>query len=144
MTSSKNPIDKDKITETPSTLPYAHTVGGAKIQVPDVKKNRSRALEAMEHQTDQQLEQIREQIELLAAQAKRIHERKELSEMIYRAQMGFKPEINHIYHLYLKSDDQYVLSMIGPDEWPGGMKYESFMHTIRLLADHTWEIIESK
>ena len=54
----ENPIDKDKITESPSNLPYAHTVGGAKITVPDLNRNRSRALEAMDHQTDQQLNQI--------------------------------------------------------------------------------------
>ncbi|KAB2814420.1 DUF2452 domain-containing protein [Phaeocystidibacter luteus] len=138
-----NPIDPDKITENPSTLPYAHTVGGAKITVPDLNRNRSRALEAMDHQTDQQLDQIREQIELLAEQAKKIQQRKELSEIIYAAQMGFKPEINHIYHLYLKEDQSYVLSMIGPDEWPGGMKYESFVYTLRLLADHTWDIVET-
>ncbi len=142
MTDSSNPIDKDKISENPSTLPYAHTVGGSKITVPDIKRNRSRALEAMEHQTDQQLDQIREQIELLAEQAKRIQERKDLSEVIYQAQMGFKPEINHIYHLYRKENDSFVLSMIGPDEWPGQMKYESFLYTVKLLADHTWEIIE--
>lgn len=138
---SNNPIDKDKITENPSNLPYAHTVGGAKITVPDLNRNRSRALEAMDYQTDQQLDQIREQIELLAQQAERIQRRKELSEIIYAAQIGFKPEINHVYHLYLKEDGTHVLSMIGPDEWPNGMKYEAHVHTLKLLADHTWDIL---
>lgn len=105
MSSKKhNPIDPDKVTETPSTLPYAHTVGGAKITVPDLKRDRSRALSAMDHQTDQQLEQIRQQMELLAHQAQKIKDRKELSEMIYTAHIPFKPEINHTYHLYLKED----------------------------------------
>lgn len=31
--------------------------------------------------------------------------------------------------------------MIGPDEWPSGMKYEQHLYHIRLLADHTWDII---
>lgn len=137
----ENPINKDKITESPSNLPYAHTVGGAKITVPDLNRNRSRALEAMDHQTDQQLNQIREQIELLAEQAEKIQRRKELSEIIYAAQIGFKPEINHIYHLYEKEDGTHVLSMIGPDEWPNGMKYTSHLYTLKLLADHTWDIL---
>ncbi|GGH73968.1 MAG: DUF2452 domain-containing protein [Bacteroidetes bacterium] len=140
--SKQNPIDPDKITDSPSNLPYAHTVGGAKITVPDLNRNRSRALEAMDHQTDQQLEQIRQQMELLAHQAKAIQERRELSEMIYAAHIPFKPEINHIYHLYQKADETYVLSMIGPNEWSSGMKYDAFVYTVRLLADHTWDILK--
>ena len=34
-----NPIDKDKITETPSLLPYAHTIGGVVIRPEDVGPN---------------------------------------------------------------------------------------------------------
>lgn len=140
--SKPNPIDPDKVAESPSTLPYAHSVGGAKITVPDLKRNRSRSLEAMEYQTDQQLEQIRQQMELLALQAKEVQRRKQISEVIYNAHIPFKPEINHIYHLYEKDEGTPVLSMIGPDEWSGGMKYAKFLHTIKLLADHTWDIIK--
>lgn len=137
-----NPIDVDKVTETPSTLPYAHTVGGSKITLPDVKRNKSQALEAMEHQTDQQLNQIREQIELLAEQARKIQARKDLSAMIYQAKIGFKPNINHVYHLYHNEDDSFVLSMIGPNEWKSSMKYDQFVYSVRLLADHTWDIVD--
>jgi hypothetical protein len=140
----QNPIDKDKITENPSTLPYAHTVGGAVITPFDHNKGRSKSLAAMASQTDMQLDQIREQIELLARQAKEIQERKALAEIIYSASIGFKPEINHIYHLYEKEDGSHTLSMIGPNEWSGGCKYKSFIYTVRLLADHTWEILRKK
>lgn len=137
-----NPIDKDKITENPSTLPYAHTVGGAVIRPTKQGVIRSKALSAMEQQTDMQLDQIKEQIELLARQAKKIQQRKELSEMIYAARISFKPEINHIYHLYENKEGTGILSMIGPDEWGGKPKFSVFLHSVRLLADHTWEIID--
>lgn len=137
-----NPIDKDKITENPSTLPYAHTVGGAKITPFDHNKSRSRSLSAMESQTDMQLQQIKEQIDLLAKQAQAIQDRKWLSERIYEAAIGFKPEINHVYHLYEKEDGVYTLSMIGPKEWGGRTKYKAFVNTVRLLADHTWQVIK--
>lgn len=136
-----NPIDKDKITENPSTLPYAHTVGGAVIKPTKEGVVRSRALNAMEEQTDMQLEQIKEQIDLLARQAKEIQDRKELAAMIYSAKMSFKPEINHIYHLYLNEAEETVLSMIAPDEW-AKPKFKEFLYTVKLLADHTWEILE--
>jgi len=136
----ENPIDKDKTTENPGTLPYAHNVGSAVIKPTKQGVIRSKALSAMEEQTDMQLRQIKEQIDLLASQAREIQERKELSAIIYQAHIGFKPEINHIYHLYQKDDNGYVLSMIGPDEWGSKPKYPEFLYTVRLLADHTWKI----
>lgn len=134
-----NPIDPDKIAENPSLLPYAHTVGGAVIKPTKEGVIRSKSLSAMEQQTDMQLDQIRKQIELLAEQANELQERKILSEKIYASKMGFKPDINHIYHLYENHQDEYVLSMIGPEEW-AKPKFKNFINTVRLLADHTWAI----
>lgn len=139
-----NPIDKDKITENPSTLPYAHTVGSAVVKPTKQGVIRSKALSAMEQQTDMQLEQIRKQIELLADQAREIKDRKDLSEMIYAARIGFKPEINHVYHLYQNDEGDYVLSMIGPNEWGAKPKFANFINSVRLLADHTWAIEDAE
>lgn len=136
----QNPIDADKITENPGTLAYPHTVGGAVIKPTKTGVIRSKSLAAMEQQTDMQIDQIKEQIDLLARQARKIQERKELSEKIYAASMSFKPEINHVYHLYLNDAEEYVLSMIAPDEWSGKPKFKEFIHSVRLLADHTWSI----
>jgi len=138
-----NPIDKDKIPENPSTLPYAHSVGGAVIKPTKQGVIRGRAQSAMEEQTGQQLNQIKKQIDLLAQQAQEIQDRKDLAALIYDASIGFKPEINHIYHLYEKEDGGTVLSMIGPDEWVKP-RYERFLYTVRLLADHTWKIVEDE
>jgi len=87
-----------------------------------------------------QLDQIRQQIELLAQQAGKIQARKALSEQIYSAHMGFKPEINHTYYLYKKDKSSNVLSMIAPHEWRK-CPYE-FLNKVLLLADHTWDIID--
>ena len=46
-----NPIDKDKITENPHSLEYAHHAGSALIKPEDQGKIKGRALSAMEHQT---------------------------------------------------------------------------------------------
>ena len=114
MSQNENPIDKDKVAENPSTLEYAHHVGSAKIEKVDKKKVRVKALSAMYEQTDQQLNQTKDQIELLAKQAKAIEDRKEVSEMICEAEINFNPEISHLYHLYRKNDNESVLSLIGP------------------------------
>jgi hypothetical protein len=135
-----NPIDPEKIAENANILPYGSSVSAPAFKAVDTLKNKSLDLNAMELQTDMQLDQIRAQIELLADQARKIHERKALSEEIYKAQMGFKPEINHVYYLYRKSDDVNVLSMTAPHEWRKCP--HEFMYQIRLLADHTWDILD--
>ncbi|RMG83200.1 MAG: DUF2452 domain-containing protein [Bacteroidetes bacterium] len=137
-----NPIDKDKITETPHTLPYAHHVGSAKIKPVDKGKLKHRAHTAMEEQTKAQLSQIYEQMELLAKQAERIKQRMDISNIIYNADINFEPLIGHIYHLYKKADGSFVLSMIARNEWGKKCPYESFVASVKLLADHTWEVVE--
>lgn len=136
-----NPIDEDKVTEAPHSLPYAHTVGGAVIKPIDKGRVKGLAVTAMYEQTDMQLGQIREQIELLASQAKTIQRRVEISERIYSCQMNFKPLINHVYHLYKRDSEEEILSMVGPAEW-GRSNPLHFVATVKLLADHTWEIME--
>ncbi len=139
--SKQNPIDADKIAENPHLLPYAHTVGGAVIKPIDKGRVKGLAVAAMYEQTEMQLDQIREQINLLAQQAQAVKDRVYISETIYLAEMGFKPLISHTYHLYKKKDESHVLSMVGPDEWGRSNTYE-FVATVRLLSDHTWEIQE--
>lgn len=141
----KNPIDKDKITENPHSLEYAHHVGSALIKPEDKGKIKGRALSAMEHQTDQQLTQIYEQMQLLAEQAKKINKRKEISEQIYQAEFRFEPLINHTYHLYETKDQRNVLSVIAPHEWGRSKRKDEYIWkaTVKLLADHTWEILSS-
>jgi hypothetical protein len=137
-----NPIDPDKITENPHSLEYPHHAGSALVRPEDKGKIKGRALSAMEHQTDMQLNQIYEQMQLLAEQAKKLNDRKSISEFIYTAEMRFEPLINHVYQLYQKEDSSYLLSLIGPKEWGRSKNTFTFVATVRLLADHTWDIIE--
>ena len=77
-----NPIDDDHITENPSGLEYPHHRGSAIVKAEDKGKIKGRALAAMEQQTTRQMDQIQEQIELLAKQAKKLQSRVEISETI--------------------------------------------------------------
>jgi hypothetical protein len=133
-----NPIDSDKITETPGSLPYAHNRGSAVIKPNEEGIIKHQALNAMEEQTDMQLKQIREQIELLAKQAAEIQERKELSLKIYEAKINFTPVINHIYYLYENKNGERILSMISPEEWGKKTPFENFIAKVKQLADRTW------
>lgn len=138
----ENPIDPDKITENPHSLEYGHNLGSAVVKPEDQGKLKGRALSAMEHQTDMQLDQIYQQMQLLADQAKKLNDRKQISNFIYGAEMRFEPLINHIYHLYEKEDKSFLLSLIGPNQWGRSKQSFEFVATVRLLADHTWDILD--
>jgi len=138
-----NPIDKDKIAENPHSLPYSHNVGGFAIKPIDKGRLKGNAIAAMEEQTDIQLKQIKEQIDLLAKQAKDLQFRKEISYQIYGAEMGFKPVIGKTYHLYERENGNRVLSLIGPNQWGNKeMPFHDFIATVRMLGDHTWDVTE--
>jgi len=122
-----------------SVLPYASSAGSVAIRPTKEGVIKHKALSAMEDQTNMQLNQIREQIELLARQAQEIRKRKELSLMIYEAKITFKPQIGQTYHVYEKIDGSHVLSLVAPSEWGGGSgPFAGFVATVKLLADHTW------
>lgn len=140
-TSSINPIDKDKVTDMPHLLPYAHTVGGVVIKPVDKGKVKGRAVGAMYEQTELQLDQIRKQVELLAKQAQNIHDRVKISEDIYLAEMNFEPLIGFTYHLYERKNGKKILSMVGPEEW-GTRAPMEYIATVKMLSDHTWDVLD--
>jgi hypothetical protein len=122
-----------------SVLPYSASVAGAVIKATQEGVIRHHALSAMEEQTNMQLTQIRQQIELLAIQAKEIYKRKELSMLVYDAKLSFEPVIGKVYYLYEKEDGSHLVSMIGPKEWGKKLPYKTFISAVQLLADHTWK-----
>lgn len=136
-----NPIDKDKVTETPGLLEYAHNVGSAIIKPEDKGKIKGRALSAMYEQTDQQLAQIKQQIDLLAKQVREIEKRKLISERIYESKIGFQPVIGHTYHLYQKEDGTFIVSMLSQNDWGRSKPNWEYLTAVKLLGDHTWQIL---
>jgi hypothetical protein len=130
------------VAENPGLLPYAHTAGSAVIRPEDKGRIRGNAMTAMYDQTDRQMEQLRHQMETLVKQAKSLDKRMRVSEIIYQADLLFQPVIHHIYYLYRrKSGGAPVLSMIAPTEWGRKTPYD-YLATVRLLGDHTWEILD--
>lgn len=121
-----------------SVLPYSASVSGAVIKANEEGLIKHKALTAMEEQTNMQLQQIRQQIELLAMQAQEIQKRKDLSFMIYKASLSFKPNIGQTYYLYEKNDGSHILSLVSPKEWGDAGPFKKFVAGVKLLADHTW------
>lgn len=141
MSDISNPIPEDRVSTSPGLLPYAHTVGGAVIKPVDKGKVKGLAVSAMWEQTEMQMDQIRQQIELLARQAQAIQRRVEISEKIYQCDMGFDPLIGRDYYLYERKNGTWALSMVGPNEWGRSRPFAAFLAHVKLLSDHTWEIV---
>lgn len=137
-----NPIDKDKVAENPGLIAYPHNVGSIAIKPEDEGKLKTRALSAMREQTNKQLLQIHKQVELLAAQANELKKRVEVSEKIYMADLTFEPFVGNVYHLY-KKEEGFKLMLIAPDEWSRGIPSTiEYISSVKLLSDHTWEIVD--
>ena len=98
-------------------------------------------MQAMGEQTQMQLDMILEQMRLLAKQAKRLKDRINVSTDIYKAKISFQPNVGSHYFLYQKENEELTLSMIGPEEWGSKKTIGDFIAEVKLLADHTWEII---
>lgn len=124
-----------------SQAPYALTVSSPKIEPVDKRMLVANAHESMQHQAQQQINMLRKQAELLLKQAREIEERLAISHSIYKADLNFEPVIGGIYHLYQKADGSQVLTLVAPYEWGKTMPYQEFLHTVRLLADRTWEVL---
>ena len=137
-----NPIDEDKVVDNPGLLPFAHHVGSAIIRPIDKGKVKGLGMSAMYEQTEDQLVKIKEQVAVLIKQAQEIHDRISLSEIIYKADCGFKPRIGQHYHLYQRAENSYFISMIGQSEWGKSSKL-IFQASITLLHDHTWKVVDT-
>ncbi len=124
-----------------SNAPYALSVSSPKIEPIDKRLLKANAHESMQHQAEQQISMLKKQAELLMKQAKEIEERLAVSHAIYKADINFEPIINGIYHLYQKEDGTQQLSMVAPYEWGNKMPFQTYLHTVRLMADRTWEVL---
>lgn len=134
---------KLKVTDMPSLLEYAHTVGGFAITPTNEGQIKSHAREAMKEQTEEQLGLIFEQMKTLARQVQDIKKRVHISDLIYSAKISFTPVIGKLYSLYEAEDGHRYLSLISQDEW-GENFTDKFIAEVRLNADHTWKVIRSE
>ncbi len=135
---------KDKVTDLPGLIEYAHSVGSAIVKPEDKGKIKGTAVAAMHEQTDRQFRQLYEQMQTLAEQAKYLKKRVNISERIYLADMGFDPVYNKNYYLFQRENGEDVLTMVSPEEWGRSNPYKKFIAQVRLLSDHTWEVVRTE
>lgn len=125
-----------------SLSPIPLHVGSVPIKAEDKGKIRANAVEAMHHYAQQEMDMLRKQADLIMQQVREIEERLKISEQIYAADMRFTPVVNQVYHLYEK-ENYYTLSLIAPEEWGRSKSSMKHVATVRLLGDHSWQVLSS-
>lgn len=135
-------VMKLKTTDIPGLLEYAHNVGGFSVIPTEKGMIKGRAMNAMHEQTQRQMDQIYEQMKLLAKQVNDIKERADVSHLIYDAEMSFQPLIGETYYLYEKKDGKQALSLVSPKEWGERIPFSKFIAEVKLLSDHTWDVVK--
>lgn len=123
-----------------SLSPIPLSVGSVPIKPEDKGKIRANAVEAMHHYAQQEMDMLRKQADLIMQQVREIEERLKISERIYESDMRFTPVVNQVYHLYEK-EDHFWLSLIAPNEWGRAKKPLKHIATVRLLGDHSWQVL---
>ena len=74
------------------------------------------------------------QIKELQQTYKKIKEEYEWTELIYKSDYRFKPDVGSIYHLYQNKDKTNFLSIIEPDCWN-----QNYIGSFKLLSFGKWK-----
>lgn len=126
----------------PSSLsPMPLSVGSPIIRPEDKNQIKTNAVEAMHHYASQEMAMLKKQADLIMEQVRDIEKRLQVSEKIYQSDMRFTPVIGQIYHVY-ENDDHYKLSLIGPNEWGRSKTIGKHLASVKLLGDHSWDLIK--
>lgn len=142
MTEEKELYNEDGSYTGPSALsPIPLTIGSVPIKPEDKGKIKANAVEAMHHYANQEISMLKKQADLIMQQVREIENRLKVSEKIYQSDLRFTPVVGQIYHVY-EHNDYYKLSLIGPNEWGRSKTESKFVASVKLLGDHSWDIIK--
>lgn len=121
----------DNVAPNPHSLPYASNLGAPVIK-PDHSLGgwKDGAVHRANKHYDERFNELKKELEELYNEYK-------WNEIIFNAEMRFKPVIGNIYHLYQKQDKKFFMSLFAPNECSWG---ESHMGSFRLNYDNRWEL----
>jgi len=122
----------DNVALNPHSLPY-----GSNLGAPVIKPNyslgswKTSAVHRANQHYDERFNKLKKDLENLYNEFR-------WNEILYNAEMKFKPVVGKEYYLYEKDDKKFFLSLFAPNECSWGEKYKG---TFRLNYDNRWDII---
>ena len=124
----------DNVAPNPHSLPYASNLGA-----PVIKPNHSLggwkigAVHRANKHYNERYEKLKEEFLSLYAEY-------QWNEIIFNAEMRFKPVIGKEYYLYKKKDGKHFMSLFSPNECSWGIA--GYLGAFRLNYDNRWENVD--
>ena len=129
-------IDKpDDVVDNPHSLPYASDRAAPVIRPDNVGGWKLAAVSTANKHFEDRFEDLKQKYQQL------VHEFR-WNEILFNAEMRFKPVIGKPYFLYKRDNMQHRLSLFAPHETMSGA--EGYIGSFRLNYDNRWEVVELK
>ena len=122
---------------------YPTRISTQKDLVTDLSVIRDHSLERSNERSNRQIQQLREQAQILMEHADAVEFEANIQVKIREAECRFIPVVHKGYFLYEKNGHCF-LSLVGPNEWKGQSPYGTCLACVMQLEDLTWEISDQK
>ena len=121
----------DNVAPNPNSLPYASNIGAPVIK-PDHSLGgwKMEAVHTANKHYGEKFKNLKKELEELYFEF-------QWNEIIFNAEMRFKPVIGKEYYLYQKTNGKFYLTLFAPDEKVSGN--EGYQGKFRLNYDNRWE-----
>lgn len=106
------------------SIPYPTSRLAARIDLVDMAREIEKADEALGLVVGAKLEIIRNQMQALQEEARKLLEEAQMSARLQRAKCNFRKIPGKIYHLYKRPDGELYFSMLSPEEWGGSPPHD--------------------
>ena len=110
-------------------LPYASSVSGPLIEVPNVDAFKRKGVEKASKILSAELEELQQRIKDFVTEAGN-------TQRVYAATYKFEPVVGETYHLY-EGESGDFLSIIPPNQWR-----KTHIGSFRLTSDFKWEVLK--
>ena len=116
----------DQVADNPALLPYASNVGAPAIRPDNIDDWKLRGVNKVNRQMETKFNELKEEYLKLV-------EEFQWNELVYEAKFAYEPIIGEVYHLFVGSDGNPFLSLIGPEEWN-----REHIGSFRLNSEQKW------
>lgn len=107
-------------------LPYASSLSGPIIEVPNVDAFKKKGVDKVSKQFQAELTDLQEKIKSFVSLAAD-------TQQVYNAHFKFEPIVGETYYLYQGLNNTF-LSLVEPSQWK-----QKHLGTFRLNSDYKWE-----
>jgi hypothetical protein len=126
-----------------NSLPYPMELGSPAFAPIAIEKEKDILLNISKLNAKQEYDRIMEQVNVLKRQAEALANRMQVSEIMHQCKYGFKVVHGHYYYVYFNSyKNENVLSLNAPNSWSALPGHYTYIMTVRLMGDSTWEEVE--